>query len=230
MSSDPLLIVTVFMLLMTMGMALLYYRRIKRTQEEYDDAKGVVENIIISFNKQLQKEEDKLNTVAHIVKGNYSKSEGILKKVEVHDKKMVNLEAKIEGVSEIERTMLIRLKAVDKRIEDTIKMQEIMIQKNAEFEKQKFPVMPKAEIEAVIPIRKEKALSPLTETELRVIETLAADGEKTAPEIKERIELSREHTARLMKKLYENGYLERNTRKTPYIYRLKKEMLKILGR
>jgi DNA-binding Lrp family transcriptional regulator len=31
------------------------------------------------------------------------------------------------------------------------------------------------------------------------------------PEIKGKIKLSREHTARLMKKLYESGYLERET-------------------
>ena len=70
--------------------------------------------------------------------------------------------------------------------------------------------------------------STLTETELTVLETLAAEGAKTAPEMNKRINLSREHTARLMKKLYENGYLERDTRKIPYTYRIKEEMLKIL--
>jgi CTP-dependent riboflavin kinase len=49
-----------------------------------------------------------------------------------------------------------------------------------------------------------------------------------APEIKDLIKLTREHTARLVKKLYEEGYLERNTAKTPYAYRVKEEMLKFL--
>ena len=37
------------------------------------------------------------------------------------------------------------------------------------------------EIQTVIPIRKERALAPLTETELMVLETLAREGEKAAP-------------------------------------------------
>ena len=42
------------------------------------------------------------------------------------------------------------------------------------------------------------------------------------------IKLTREHTARLMKKLYEGGYLERRAEKTPYAYSVKEEMLKLL--
>jgi DNA-binding MarR family transcriptional regulator len=87
-----------------------------------------------------------------------------------------------------------------------------------------------AQIEAAIPLRREQALAPLTETELRVLEFIATSqsGERTAPEVKEMIKLTREHTARLMKKLYEGGYLERRSEKTPFAYRVKEEMLKIL--
>lgn len=83
-------------------------------------------------------------------------------------------------------------------------------------------------IESAIPIKREKALEPLTETELSVLELLSSEGEKTSPEVKEQIKLSREHTARLMKKLYEKGYVERNSGKTPFAYHLKEEMQKIL--
>ncbi len=53
---------------------------------------------------------------------------------------------------------------------------------------------------------------------------LSKEGPKTAPEIKERVQLSREHTARLMKKLYEEGYLEREADKIPFRYSIKREM------
>ena len=88
--------------------------------------------------------------------------------------------------------------------------------------------MPRASIEAAIPIRKEKALAPLTETELNVLEILAEEGRMPAPEIQGRLRLTREHTSRLMKKLYVDGYLERDTRKMPYFYSIKEEMRKIL--
>jgi predicted transcriptional regulator len=58
---------------------------------------------------------------------------------------------------------------------------------------------------------------------------LSEEGAKTAPEIKERVSLSREHTARLMKKLYEGGYLEREKGKIPFKYSVKKVTEKILS-
>ena len=67
-------------------------------------------------------------------------------------------------------------------------------------------------------------MAALTDTEIAVLEMLIKDGPKTAPEIKEKINLSREHTGRLMKKLYEEGYLERGSGKIPFRYSIKKEM------
>ena len=67
----------------------------------------------------------------------------------------------------------------------------------------------------VMPIKRDKAMASLTETEVAVLEFLSIEGSKTAPEIKERVGLSREHTARLMKKLYEEGYLRTRNWQTP---------------
>ena len=71
-------------------------------------------------------------------------------------------------------------------------------------------------------------MAPLNETELAVLELLSTRGKGSTPEIKENIGLSREHTARLLKKLYEEGYLERSSGKVPFTYQLKDEMRKIL--
>ncbi len=76
----------------------------------------------------------------------------------------------------------------------------------------------------VIPLKRDKAMAALTDTEIAVVEMLSKEGAKTAPEIKERVHLSREHTARLMKKLYEEGYLDREAGKIPFRYTIKKEM------
>jgi hypothetical protein len=47
----------------------------------------------------------------------------------------------------------------------------------------------------VMPIKRDKAMAALTDTEIAVLEMLSKEGAKTAPEIKERVHLSREHTA-----------------------------------
>lgn len=229
MYSDLLLIVITALLLITMGASALYYRRIRRVSEEYEEAKGVVDDIIISFNRQFQKQEDRLRIVTHEIEVVSSKGKKIVEKMEKHSRQLANLAGKVEAVSEVEQKLSTQIEKVDKKVNGLTASQERVVQRIAEVEKARYKApTPEAKIEAAIPIKKEKALAPLTETELAVLEIIAKEGEKTAPEIRERIRLTREHTARLMKKLYEDGYLERHTRKMPYTYRLKEEMLKIL--
>lgn len=225
------LMVALLLMFVTVGTASLYYRRIKKAQEAYEDARSVVGDVIISFNKQLEKQEGRLDAVTHKIDVLSSKSEKIVKEIKHRDGQMADLTSKIKATLETERKFSTRFKEFDERIEGLITTQKGMLQKIEGFEKKaerEILVMPEAKIEAAIPIKRERALAPLTETELNVLETIAKEGRKTAPEIRERIKLTREHTARLMKKLYEDGYLERDTQKIPYAYRIREEMLKIL--
>ena len=120
-----------------------------------------------------------------------------------------SLEKKIEGM----RTNV-------EKLSETRKQQEL------NFEEQGMINLP---VRPAIPLKREKALAPLTPTELRVLEILSTEGDKTVREIKNRIGLTREHTGRLMKSLYDKGYVERRTDKIPYVYRIKKEMENILS-
>jgi predicted HTH transcriptional regulator len=80
-----------------------------------------------------------------------------------------------------------------------------------------------------IPIKGDKAFISLTDTEVKILKYIQKEGKKTSIEIKNAINLTREHTARLMKKLYIQGYLERRTNKLPYTYELKKEMINLMN-
>jgi len=57
-----------------------------------------------------------------------------------------------------------------------------------------------------------------TPTELQVLTLLADEGPKSAPEIGRIVERSREHTARLMKKLFDEGYVRRDQTRIPFRY------------
>jgi len=228
---DLFLMVVLLLMLVTVGVVFLYYRRIRRAQEAYEEAKSVVGDVIISFNKQLERQGERLDTVTHKIDALSSESEKIVEEMKHYDGQMADLTSKIKATLETDRELSTRFKEVDERIGGLVTTQKEMLQKIEGFEKKverEIPVMPEAKIKAAIPIKKERALAPLTETELNVLEVLAKEGRKTAPEIRERIKLTREHTARLMKKLYEDGYLERDTQKIPYTYRVREEMLKIL--
>ena len=225
-----MLILVGVLLAVTVGAAVEYYRQLRRVQREYEKAKEVVEDIVLSFNRQLKSEAGKLKTVAYRVEAISWKSDKALKGAEEAEKQLHTLEPKIGGVLEDREKMLAKLGEIDKKVRDAFASHEALTAKISDIEEQtqQFAVTPEPRVEAVIPIKREKALAPLTETELSVLETLALEGPKTAPEIKDRIRLSREHTARLMKKLYEEGYLERDTSKIPFKYRVKKEMEKLL--
>jgi uncharacterized membrane protein len=63
-------------------------------------------------------------------------------------------------------------------------------------------------------------LASLTPTERLILEILKAEGAKGAPELGKRLKKSREHTSRLMKKLYMEGYVSRESNRAPFRYRL----------
>ncbi len=63
-------------------------------------------------------------------------------------------------------------------------------------------------------------LASLTPTERLALEILRDEGAKAAPEIGKRLNKSREHTSRLMKKLYMEGYVDRESNHAPFRYKL----------
>ena len=227
---EVILILVSVLLAATIGAAIKYYKQLRRAQQEYEKAEQVVDDIVLSFNRQIKQEASKLELVAYKIEAVSSKSDNALKKAEEADKKLLSFESKIGVALEDREKLLMRLEEVDKKVRDTAVSQEALTAKISAIEEQsrQLSMFPEAKIEAVIPIKREKVLAPLTETELSVLEMLSSEGPKTAPEIKEKIKLSREHTARLMKKLYESGYLERETTKIPFKYSVKKEMEKLL--
>jgi DNA-binding MarR family transcriptional regulator len=75
----------------------------------------------------------------------------------------------------------------------------------------------------------EDTLAKLTPTERGVLELLA-NGGKGAPEIGRLVGKSREHTARLMKSLFEQGFVEREANRQPYEYRLNEKVREVLAR
>jgi hypothetical protein len=227
--SDFMLAVTSVLLFGTVSALFLYYRRILALRQEYDRAKGVVDDIVVGVDSEFRRQKDRVLFVAQKIENVSLENKKVAEKVDEYDGRLTDLTRLMADVPHIEEKLSGQLKEMRNEFEGIKDAQDRFMKKLVEVEKikQRAPV-PEVKIEAAIPIKKEKALEPLTETELNVLETIGREGEKTAPEIREKIGLTREHTARLMKKLYKDGYLERDTHKMPYMYRLKEEMEKIL--
>jgi len=231
MISEFMLLVTSVLLFITILALLLYYRRIRTLRQEYERARGVVEDIVVGVDSQFRRQKDRVLFVAQKIESASLENKKVVKKVDEYERRLTDLTKVMGEVPQIEERFSGQLKEMRSEVEGIKASQDKVMQKIVEIEKLKEEVyVPEMKIEAAIPIKREKALAPLTETELMVLETIGREGEKTAPEIREKIGLTREHTARLMKKLYKDGYLERDTHKMPYVYRLKEEMQKILKR
>ena len=226
------LALTIFLLALTIIFSFLIYRKLRYVKEEYINAKNVIEDIIVSFNRQLDRQNERFESITSKLDSTHFKVESLERKLDEYDGKFKKVEEEVSNLVGIKDEVSTRLDGFEKKLGDLEVQQKKFEERLSEFESLEVS-NPRVEYEeaedvAPIPIRREKVLSRLTNTEISVLEILANEGAKTAPEIKDRIKLTREHTARLMKKLYEQGYLERDTSKIPYSYRVKEEMLRFL--
>jgi DNA repair exonuclease SbcCD ATPase subunit len=217
------------LLIATIGVAVECYRILRKAQKEYEEARETVEDIVLSFNRQLQSESEKFETAAYRLEALSSKVDGASKNVGEIQKTVRAIEPKVASALEDKEKVSTKLEEFDKKVQELATSQSTFVTRVSILDEQvKQFLAPEPNVQAVIPIKRDRALAPLTVTELSALEILASEGPKTAPEIRGRVKLSREHTARLMKKLYEGGYLERDTNKIPFKYSVKKEMEALL--
>jgi chromosome segregation ATPase len=230
-----------------------YYKQIRMAHKEYEKARDFVEDIVLSFGRELKRESDRFESMASKVEGSHAKADASVRKAANIEKKITPIEEQLSNLTlsyqamsqtisqsltektQANTTILSGLSGLENKLKDIEATQENLRSKITSVEEKiqtlsSIPLQePKNDIVLpAIPIRRDKALAALTDTEITVLEMLSKEGPKTAPEIKEKVGLSREHTARLMKKLYEEGYLEREAGKIPFKYSIKKEMEALL--
>lgn len=218
---------------MTLVMIILYYRQILKVNEECEKAEGVVGNITIGFGKKVQKRENAISVVNERVERLASEGEDLLRKMDNHERRLAEITNKAEKKLQSRSKIMTEVEAIEERTRQAASMQETIEQKIDKLKKARSEVAtkPKLEIVAPIPIERKRALAHLTEYQLKILEILATEGEKTAPEMKDKIGITREHTARLMKRLCEEGYAERHMGEThhrTYVYRITEEARAIL--
>ena len=198
----------------TVAASFIYYQRIKRAQVEYESSRDVVRSITLGFTQQLAK----------------------------LGRSIMNLERDASDARSIaSEAMKVSQEAMDtanendgerQRLADRIAETETTLTGMKE-EMQKLSRRPavapaRVEVDAAIPLEQEDVLDQLTPTELEVLALIEEMGEGSVPQIRERIDKTREHTARLLKKLFERGFIDRNTSGMPYRYHIRKEIKELI--
>jgi multidrug efflux pump subunit AcrB len=207
------LVFTTFALFMvTLVASWLFYQRIKMAQAEYEDSKESVRNITFGFTRQVQRIENEIdNLEKETEQANYMANEALRSQ---------------KGNNEITLKGLEKVKELNQKV---IQIEENLHELRQEVKKlasqpSKVVIHQATDVEAPIPVQGENILKELTDTELELLQLIVEIGEGTVPEIRDKIDKTREHTARLLKKLYDQGFIDRNTSSMPYRYHIRPEI------
>ena len=205
------LVYTTFALfLVTIVASYLFYQRIKMAQTEYEDSKGIIRNITSGFTRQVKRMESDLDRLEReALQAKYMATEAINTK---------------QGDSEATLAGLEKVKQLSERVDGIEESIDAMKKDLSKLASQPRIIAPQGPVDAPIPVQGQDILQTLTDTELEVLKMIVDFGEGTVPEIKEQIQKTREHTARLLKKLYDKGFIDRNTNSMPYRYSIRKEI------
>jgi len=205
------LVYTTFALfIVTIVASYIFYQRIKMAQTEYENSKGIIRNITSGFTRQVKRMESDLDRLEReALQAKYMATEAINAK---------------QGDSEATLAGLEKVKELSDRVDGIEESIETMKKDLSKLASQPRVIVPTGSVEAPIPVQGNDILQTLTETELEVLKIIVDFGEGTVPEIKEQIQKTREHTARLLKKLYDKGFIDRNTNSMPYRYSIRKEI------
>ncbi len=118
-------------------------------------------------------------------------------------------------------------------VQDLMSNDRRLIQELAQLKTRFLSLKSKQAIPAATPTREPSVhegdiLSSLAPTERQTIEILVREGAKAAPELGRKLHKSREHTARPMKKLYLDGYVDRESNHPPYRYKVNEKVRRAL--
>ena len=210
-----LVFTTAALFVVTLVASFIFYQRIKMAQIQYEDSKNSVRNITFGFSRQVKRVESEITKLEQEAQhARYLANEAL-------KSNQGNAEATLKGLEKVKEIS----DRVD-TIEDSIEKMKSDLNKLASQPPQTYKPVPV--VEAPIPVQGEDIFQQLTDTELEVLQMIVDFGEGTVPEIRDQINKTREHTARLLKKLYDKGFIDRNTSSMPYRYSIRKEIRELI--
>jgi len=178
---------------------------VARTTKEYRDARTVVKAVITTYGKKLVRQEETCQSIstelAHL--------RGSIEKLETH-------ESEVSQVSQA-TSASVELTQALKETSDNLRLlnERLSIQDGDPINQVQIDRSKETRLNLVT-----RGNQEVTATEVFTLKILATEGAKASTELHKRVGRSREHFARLMKRLYERGYVDRDTSKIPFTYRI----------
>ncbi|MEM4733578.1 MAG: hypothetical protein QXD70_03515, partial [Candidatus Bathyarchaeia archaeon] len=110
---EGLLMLMGLLLALTIGAAIEYYKQVGKAQKEYEKARGIIEDIVFSFNRELKRNAENTETLIYKVEESATKAETSLKKAENIEKKLAVIENALNMVSEKYTGLLLKTTDVE---------------------------------------------------------------------------------------------------------------------
>jgi DNA-binding MarR family transcriptional regulator len=204
-----------------------YYDKINHAKKEYDAAKQIVSNIVLAFRKRIDDQNEKVDGTIYDIEELQSVLEKRRNQDNFFQEKINNLLTSMTSGFIINKKLTDNLIVINKKIDELKATDKVLYNKIESFKKDQKESLQKPILS--LPPDQRSSFVKLTRTERNIIRILLSEGAKTAPNVMEEIGKTREHTSRLMKKLWQEGYIERDTNSIPFIYRPTKELEKIIN-
>lgn len=204
--------------------ALLLFMKPKKSS--LGELNNLVQLSLVQLGKKVAKVEGGISYVLHRVEASFSELNRLQAFQEAEGEALSALTSSIKELFRAQTKIAKILKTHEGKLSDlSEKHLQVERQVSAYGKKMKGVTPP---LEGAGPMFREEdvSIARLTPTEMTVLKVLHLSGPKTAPEIREVIGKTREHAARLMKKLYREGYVVRNTDVMPFSYSLSERIKK----
>ncbi len=221
-----IVIVTIGLFLVALRFSILYRKILSHAQKEYEGAKDVVTGIILTYRKRQEEQAERVENLTNSIEATRGSIERFSDQLERHEDRLDSFVTSIKTALLADKKLAENVLDLRKRT-DTLAANQQDLRKKVETLEEKYKgMLPEVERAKPITVEEGSSTSKLTETEQQIIQYLMTEGPKTAPEIEQKIVKTREHTSRLMKKLFLDGFVERDTHKIPYAYRVNERLRK----
>jgi len=193
--------------------------------EEYENAEVVLQELISTIHK-LKDGKGELR-VQRVLGVNVAQTKTTHEtvKLQMLERKLVSLTRLVQTSSASDRELMTHMMEMQREVQNLRKKQEVF-QRRINTLNEKIQQVPRLERREMMLQTEEQPFSRITETERLVLNLLVKEGSMTASKMEKKIGKTREHTARLMKKLWQEGYIERDTHRKPFTYRPTKKLKK----
>ena len=186
-------------------------RNFKRSKQALTESASLISVIVDALTSRIQESESAVNIVRTEVDGLKTRSAGIEWEQSALQTSHLQLLQSLQETLNNDKRMIAELESLKRKITSSP-----AVWKHAEPQ-------PK-QMQLGVVVGQAEILTALTPTERETLEILLNEGPKPAPELGKRLNKSREHTSRLMKKLYLEGYVDRESNRAPFRYKLKESV------